>query len=303
MRKTIAKKLDKMMEEDDSIIILLGDLGFGIFDHLRVKYPERIINCGIAEQNMIGVAAGLAIGGKKPIVYSIAPFVSTRVLEQIKLDLCHQNVNVTIIGTGAGFAYGNLGPTHHCLEDFAALTCLPNLQFLQPYDKDNSLECLHLALNNNGPSYVRLTEDNIDLSDFISERRNTSEDVLLLVTGAISRDCINIARELSLETRFIYNFDYIHDIEKRLIITTFIEKYKKVITVEESYLRGGFGSSISEIITDFNLNCNLTRIGCKSIFATYGGSSQDIKSLKFLDKEGIEFQIREALREKNEKNN
>lgn len=298
MRRAVVKHLDKMMEKDEDIIVLLGDLGFGIFDHLRLKYPDRIINCGIAEQNMIGVAAGLAIGGKKPVVYSIAPFVTTRALEQIKLDLCHQDVNVTIIGTGAGFAYGNLGPTHHCLEDFAALTCLPNLQFLQPYDKHSAVECLSRALKNNGPSYIRLTADGVDLSFFISERREVEKDVLLLATGAIAQDCVDIARELKLEVRFPKDFSYLNDSEKRFSMSTFLESFDRIITVEESYLRGGFGSSIAEIITDFELDCRLTRIGCKSIFATYGGSSTDIKSLKFLDKEGIEFQIREALEKK-----
>jgi len=295
MRKAISKHIDQVMQEDEDIIVLLGDLGFGIFDTLRLKYPERIINCGIAEQNMIGVASGLALGGKKPVVYSIAPFVTSRVLEQIKIDLCQQNVNVTIIGTGAGFAYGNLGPTHHCLEDFASLTCLPNLHFLQPFDQNSSVECLKKALRNDGPSYIRLTADGVDLSSFISERREITKDVLILATGGIAKDCVDVARKIKAEVRFITELNYIHCEEAAKQKTDFIGQFHQVFTIEESYLRGGFGSSIAELISDHGLKVKLTRIGVKSKFPRYGGTSDEIREQMGIGKNNIEYSILDTL--------
>jgi transketolase len=295
MRRTIAKQILEMMDKDDRIIVLVGDLGFGVFDQLRLKYPKRVINCGIAEQNMVGVAAGLALGGKLPIVYSIAPFVSTRVLEQIKIDLCQQNAKAIVIGTGAGFAYGNLGPTHHCLEDFAALSCMPNLTLYQPYDKQSAHSCFGDAVeNNDGPSYIRLGSDGIDLTDFVT-RHEAQSDTMVMSTGTITEKAILSIEKMSLDWRFICRFNN----RSRKKLYNIIKPYKNIITLEESYLRGGFGSMIAETVVDNQMSTRVLRIGVESRFAKSGGTSNQIRERFGLEEEAIKNRIEEFLIGKN----
>ena len=115
-------------------MLLSGDIGNRLFDKLRAQSPSQFLNCGVAEQNMMGVAAGMGLSGLRPIVYTIAPFTTSRCLEQIKVDVAYHRAPVIIIGTGSGLSYASLGPTHHSLEDFAILRAIPNLQILAPWD-------------------------------------------------------------------------------------------------------------------------------------------------------------------------
>jgi transketolase len=134
MRTAFANFLQEAAQSDDRIFLLTPDMGFGVFESFAKQYPERFLNTGIAEQNTIGVAAGLALSGFKPYVYSIAPFALFRCYEQIRIDAAYMNTNIKIIGAGGGFAYGYSGATHHTIEDFAAAKVLPNMIVCAPAD-------------------------------------------------------------------------------------------------------------------------------------------------------------------------
>ena len=138
------------------MVLLSGDIGNRLFDRLRAQSPSQFLNCGVAEQNMMGVAAGMGLSGLRPIVYTITPFTTVRCLEQIKVDVAYHESPVIIVGTGSGLSYASLGPTHHSLEDFAIFRAIPNLQVLAPWDAPSLRACLRMAHESGRPTYIRI---------------------------------------------------------------------------------------------------------------------------------------------------
>mgnify|MGYP003318362402 CR=1 FL=1 len=130
MRNAFAEELVNLADKDERIILLAGDIGFRIFDQFIEKFPDRFINCGIAEANMMSMAAGMALCGARPVIYTITPFTTLRCFEQIKIGAAYHNSNIVIVGTGSGLSYAELGPTHHSLEDIGILSTLPGLRIL-----------------------------------------------------------------------------------------------------------------------------------------------------------------------------
>ena len=156
MRTAFANALIRAARADERIVLLTADHGYSLFDEFRRVCPHQYINAGVAEQNMVGVAAGLAKGGLRPVVYGLSSFVPIRVLEQIKLDVCYEALPVIFIGDGAGVVYSTLGTSHQCTEDIAALRALPNLSILSPADDLEMTACMRLALSADGPVYLRM---------------------------------------------------------------------------------------------------------------------------------------------------
>src|SRR5271154_1680591 len=156
MRNAFAAEVTRLAAEDPRIVMLSGDIGNRLFDKFKEVAGPRFFNCGVAEANMIGVASGLAMSGMRPIAYTITPFITTRVLEQIRVDLCYHDVPAIIVGVGGGLSYASLGPTHHACEDIAFLRALPGMTVLCPADPVEVRACLLIALDHNGPVYIRL---------------------------------------------------------------------------------------------------------------------------------------------------
>ena len=156
MRNAFARALVEAARADERVLLLTGDHGYSLFDEFRQACPGQYINAGIAEQNMVGVAAGLAKGGIRPVVYGLSAFIPMRVLEQIKLDVCYEELPVVFIGDGAGVVYSSLGSSHQCTEDVAALRALPHLGILSPADDWEMTACMELALAADGPVYLRM---------------------------------------------------------------------------------------------------------------------------------------------------
>ena len=156
MRNAFAKEITRLAKSSSKLVLLSGDIGNRLFDEYKDIPNSNFLNCGVAEANMMGVAAGLAMSGLKPIVYTITPFTTTRCLEQIRVDVCYHNVPVIIIGTGSGLSYASLGPTHHSLEDFAIFRAVPNITILAPSDSVELKKCLNEALKMNTPVYIRI---------------------------------------------------------------------------------------------------------------------------------------------------
>lgn len=156
MRTAFINTLIDLAQNDESIYLLTSDLGFSVLEGFIEKFPERFINCGIAEQNLVGVAAGLAQAGKKVYIYSLVPFIAMRCLEQLRNDICYQNLNVKIICTGAGFVYGVLGFTHFSQEDLGILRTLPNLAVLSPADPLETAQLTLKSYQQAGPAFMRI---------------------------------------------------------------------------------------------------------------------------------------------------
>jgi transketolase len=156
MRKEFAEKINNLFQANSDIVFLTGDLGYNALEEIASNYPNRFVNMGVAEQNMVGVGAGLAYTGKPAFVYSIAPFAVYRTLEQIRLDVCLHNKAVYIVGNGGGYGYGIMGATHHAIEDLACLSPLPNMICWIPAFNEDVDYCLDQIVQRRGPAYLRL---------------------------------------------------------------------------------------------------------------------------------------------------
>ena len=156
MRDQFIKTLLGEVEKNPNIILITGDLGFGVLNEFIKKYPNNFINAGVAEQNMTGIAAGLALEGKKVFTYSIANFPTMRCFEQIRNDVCYHNLDVNIISIGGGFSYGSLGMSHHATEDIAVMRTLPNLDVLSPSGLWEVEQATKFLTRSNGPGFLRL---------------------------------------------------------------------------------------------------------------------------------------------------
>ncbi len=159
MRTAFAQELTALAKTNDKIVLLVGDIGNTLFDDFKQVAPNRFFNCGIAEQNMVSMAAGLAKSGFRPVCFTIAPFLTARCFEQIKIDLGYHNVPVVLAAVGAGLCYANLGPTHQALDDIAILRTVPNLKIAAPHDALDVRSWLRVCLKDEGPTYLRLGRD------------------------------------------------------------------------------------------------------------------------------------------------
>ena len=157
MRKTFINTLINLAREDKDIVLITPDMGFSVLEPFFEEFPERSFNCGIAEQNAVSLAAGLALMGKKPYVYTIIPFLTMRAFEQIRVDVAYMNTNVKLVGIGAGFTYGCAGATHHAIEDISIMRSLPNMNVYCPGDNREAEQIVKLSAKINKPAYIRIS--------------------------------------------------------------------------------------------------------------------------------------------------
>lgn len=259
MRNAFADELTKL-SNDPRVVMLSGDIGNRLFDKFRAAAPERFLNCGVAEQNMMGVAAGMAMSGFRPFAYTIAPFVTTRCLEQIRTDACYHEAPVTIVSVGAGLAYAGLGPTHHSCEDIAFLRAIPNLVVICPGDSFEVRAAMRAVLEQDRPAYIRLGKKGEPLvhsempADFRIGKALTireGEDVCLLSTGNMLPEAVHAAEALSekgLSARVV-SFHTVKPLDEDCLREAF-GRFKLVATVEEHSVLGGFGSAVAEWLID-----------------------------------------------------
>src|SRR2546425_3281788 len=193
MRDALAAEITQLASEDERLVLLSGDIGNRLFDRYKQRHPQRFLNCGVAEANMISMAAGMALSGLRPVVYTIAPFATTRCLEQIRVDVCYHNTAVVVVGVGAGLSYASLGGTHHSCEDIAFLRVLPNMTIVCPGDATEVRLAIRAALRQDGPVYIRLGKKG---EPVVHERApefaigkgivlRAGDDVCLLSTGTV----------------------------------------------------------------------------------------------------------------------
>jgi transketolase len=284
MRNAFASHLEILAAQDERIVLLSGDIGNRLFDGFKQKFPDRFFNCGVAEANMISMAAGMALSGLRPVAYTIASFITTRCFEQIRVDLCYQEAPVVVVGVGAGLSYAANGPTHHSCEDIAILRVLPNMAVTCPADPVETKLALQAALQHNGPVYLRLGkkgEPVIDpkLADFrLGEARIVREgkDVCLLSTGTILPLVLEAAAQLEslgLSTQVV-NYHTVKPMDVSFLAEAFA-RFRLVVTVEEHSLLGGTGGSIAEWLVDQPPQpARLLRIGTQDVFLHQAGGQR-----------------------------
>jgi transketolase len=260
MRNEFADELLRLGGVDPRVMLLSGDIGNRLFDKYRARYPAHFLNCGVAEQNMMGVAAGLALSGMRPIVYTIASFVTTRCLEQIRTDVCYHEAPVIVAAVGAGLAYAGLGPTHHSCEDIALLRALPGMVVCCPGDAWEVRAAMRAALLQDSPVYLRMGkkgEPHIHQSvpaGFAFGRAlmvRDGGDVCLVSTGNILPEAMLAADLLARHghsTR-VLSMHTVKPLDKAALAEA-CGRFAVVATLEEHSPIGGLGSAVAEWMLD-----------------------------------------------------
>lgn len=258
MRNAFIETLEKEATKNKNIILLTGDLGFTVFENFEKKFPNRFFNMGVAEANMIGVATGLALSGKIPIVYSIAPFVTLRPFEQIRNDICMHNANVKIVGVGAGLSYSHAGPTHHINEDIAVMRTLPNMTIVSPADPVETRLATQEIIKKNGPVYLRLgkkgektiynTPPKYTIGKAIIVQKGSK--IALICSGPIINNVLESRKYLNKIKPTIISMHTIQPLDLDLL-SQISETHKIIISIEEHSIIGGLGGAISEFLCEY----------------------------------------------------
>jgi transketolase len=293
----IEKLIEEIEKNNKNIIILVGDsTSTSKIAPLQEKFPNHVINVGIAEQNLVGVAAGLSLGGHIAITANAAPFLVARSNEQIKNDVCYSNSNVKLIGLNAGVSYGSLGSTHHAIDDISIMKGFGNIQIFAPSDSIETKQIIEYAINYIGPVYIRLDNaafpvmhsDDYKFKPGEVDILKEGKDISIIAMGSVVHEAYDAADELknkSIDPE-ILNISSIRPLNPEKIIAS-IKKTKKVVTVEEHSLHGGLASIISDIIAEENLQTKLIKLGIPEGHFSVAGPRNEIRKHYNLDKEGI----------------
>lgn len=270
MRNAFASEITELAKRDERIVLLSGDIGNRLFDVFKKECPGRFFNCGVAEANMIGMAAGMALSGLRPVAYTITPFITARCLDQIRIDVCYQQTKVVIVGTGSGLCYASLNVTHQSCEDLATLRVLPGLTLLCPGDPVETRLSLKAAMDNDGPVYLRLGKKgeptvhkaNPDFSIGKWIELVNGSDVYLLSTGNMLSVAMQVSDNLAKEdvSCGVMSCHTVKPLDADSLARVF-GLVKLVVVVEEHSVLGGFGSSLAEWVSETRVIARLLRIG------------------------------------------
>ncbi len=304
MRTAFINKLTELARKDKDIYLITADLGFSVFEKFEEEFKERFINVGIAEANMIGIAAGLAMTGKKVVAYSIIPFVTMRCFEQVRNDLCYQNLNVTLVGVGGGLSYGSAGATHHAIEDISIMRSLPNMKVLCPGDPYETEQAVQQAIYDEGPAYIRLNKNreprlydtkNVDFQIGKCVKISDGKDIAIIATGNMLEQSIEIRNRLENEGIGVklVSMHTIKPIDEKIIYEC-MEETRAIFTIEEHNIIGGLGSAVAEIVVkNLNKPLKFKSYGIPDVFAQVSGSSSYFRALYKIDTDNI---VKEAIK-------
>jgi len=306
MRNAFADELTKLGNEDPRVVMLSGDIGNRLFDKFKDKHPSRFFNCGVAEANMMGVAAGMAMNGLRPVAYTITPFVTTRCLEQIRTDVCYHEAPVTIVAVGAGLSYSGLGPTHHACEDISFLRSIPNMVVICPGDAFEVRGALRAAMLQDHPVYIRMGKKGEPvvhkgpIADFKIGKAIAIEegsDVCLLSTGNMLPEVIEAAHKLKDKgiSAEVVSFHTVKPLDEEKLKQAFA-RFKLVATIEEHSLIGGFGAAVSEWLVDTETRPKkFLRFGTPDAFFKKSGEQEYAREVLGLTDHHIAEKIAHAL--------
>jgi transketolase len=306
MRNAFADEITQIAKSDPSVVLLSGDIGNRLFDKYKESNPDRFVNCGVAEANMIGMGSGLAMGGMKPVAYTIASFLIYRAFEQIRVDLSYHDAAVLLVGVGGGLSYASNGSTHHTLEDIALMRSLPNMQVICAGDPLEVRAATKAFFNDPKPTYLRIGKkgeapvhekalDDFKVGKSICLKRGQS--VALLATGNLLPNCSSVYDELEERgiSSSLYSFHTVKPLEKECLEEIF-ECHNYVITVEEHGKLGGFGSAVAEwLASQRQPKAKLLTLGTPDEFLLYTGNQEEARKVCRLDKAGLLEQIMDFI--------
>lgn len=300
MRDAFSAALVQAARADARILLLTGDHGYALFDGIRQACPDRFLNAGVAEQNMVGVAAGLAKGGFRPVVYGLSAFVPVRVLEQIKIDVCYENLPVLFVGDGAGFVYSHLGTSHQSTEDVAALRAVPGMTILSPADAAELTACFELALSLNGPAYLRMGKADLGTVHEAPPRvtlggllpvRAGDGPLAWIATGSMVRTALAAAARWPGSA--VYSAPCLKPLDAEAVAAV-CRRHPTVVTVEEHTVYGGLGGAVAEIAAD-RAPTFVCRVGVDDRFSEKCGTYQYLLGEHRLDADSVVKRVEEFL--------
>lgn len=299
MRIAFVNTLHKLAAKNPNIILITGDLGFSVFENYIKEFPRQFLNAGVAEQNMTGIAAGMAMEGKIPLIYSIVPFVTMRNFEQIRNDICYQGLAVKIVGVGAGYSYGMYGHTHYGLEDMGILRTIPDITIIAPGDPIEAELATIAALKTRGPVYIRLGKAGEPLVHKIRPKFEIGKgiviaegkDIALLTCGTM----LPVALEVSdiLKNKYSVKVVSMHTVKPidDVLIKNLSRKMKGVFTLEEHAAIGGLGSAVAEVLAENNLDVIFKRFGTPDHFSKVSGKQKYMREQNGLSAKIIASEI------------
>ena len=304
MRDAFAQTLAELAAEDERILLLTGDLGYNALEPFADRHPKRFLNVGVAEQNMVGLATGLAEAGFLPFIYSIATFATLRGYEFIRNGPVLHRLPVRIVGMGGGFEYGSAGATHHALEDIAVLRVHPGLTVVAPADYEQARTALLRTWDAPGPVYYRLGKDGTTIvpgleghfEPGVGAQTRRGNDLLIITMGSIASEAAAAAEELSaegIETSLVV-VSTLNPIERAPMAES-LSRFRTVLAVEAHYINGGLGSAIAEVIAEEDLRCRLIRCGVRSAPNGITGQASYLHDRHGLTRSGIVEMARRSL--------
>lgn len=281
MRQTFINTMIELARTNPKLMLLIGDTGFSVVEPFEQEFGPRFMNIGIAEQNFISVAAGIAAMGMKPVAYNVVSFMTLRAAEQIFLDICYQENPVVMVGVGGGFAYGNAGPTHHSLQDIAIMRSFPNLLVYCPGDPVEMRWALCDALESNHPAYIRIgrsVDPVVHQSEVLFQRGRAVQvyegtDVTLFVCGTMLKEAVQVQKMLEQDgiSTGLYSMPSIKPLDCDTIQRC-AQHSRLICTIEEHSVVGGLGSAVAEVLSDDPKgNAPLKRFGVPDSFAMLTG--------------------------------
>jgi transketolase len=294
-RVAFGETLVDLATADDRIVVVVSDaVGSSNLKGFQSKFPDRLINVGIAEQNEIGIAAGLSTGGYLPFVCAPAPFLTGRALEQIKVDLAYSRNNVKIVGMSSGFAYGALGATHHSVEDFAWTRVLPNLIVIAPADPMETSQAVKAAAEHQGPVFLRVSRlpvpavhaPDYKLKFGSAVQLRAGNDVTLIANGILVSRALDAAELLAADgiSARVLNMATVSPIDE-VAIEAAARETGRIVTIEEHQAKGGMGSAVAEVVVQTH-PVPMRILGVPGIFAPTGSAQWLLKRFG-LEADGI----------------
>lgn len=304
MRAAFINKLTEFARNDKDVYLVTSDTGIGVFDEFKKEFPDRYVNVGIAEAAMIGIAAGLALSGKKVFCYAIATFITMRCFEQIRVDLCYQNLPVKLIGVGGGLTYGAAGSTHHTIEDIAVMSSLANMKVICPGDPFEVEKAMEDMLKLDSPCYLRIGKSGEKLINDVSSEFQTGKGtviksgskIALISTGNMLETAVEVAERLQdngMDPEVI-SMHTIKPIDRELVINT-ARKCSYIVSIEEHNVIGGLGSMLSSVITDEGLAIKLLKVGIPDTFVSCVGDQDYLRGIYGLTAQDITDKILKSL--------
>ncbi len=283
MRNHAIDQVTELAAKDNRVMIVTADLGYNVLNKFEDRFPDRFINVGIAEQNMTAVAAGLALSGNIVFTYSIGNFPTLRCIEQIRNDVCYHNANVKILSVGGGFAYGDLGMTHHATEDIAMMRALPYMRVYVPADSVEAVACIKEAYNTDGPAFVRMAKggemnlheagEQLDISKLSTFTEEPGRDINIITCGTALAEGIKLVHELEKDgySVGVFSCPRVKPIDRTRIVELAYSS-KLIVTMEEHNVIGGLGGAVAEILAEVpGQRSVLMRLGLQDTYSSIVG--------------------------------